>query len=937
MKTFKIFVASSNELEKERQELAKLANSLNNVLEPLNTHVIMVEWEDLDASMGVAHKQEEYNTKLRECEMCIVLYWSKFGIWTKQELDIAYSELRAGNNPKKLYVYFKNGGDKAPTPELTEFRESFDKNYGHFPSDFENFDTLKAHFLLQFMEYQNELLQDSKIVEVKDGKVLVGGKEYVDLANVPFAGNNEEYNRLKKDIKKTERLLAGMDTDDPEYEEYTKDLQQLQEKLSSMESNLWDTALMYTNLCNKKCSERLQQAMDLFAKGENERAKDILNEDVIERDIEHNLSLIKSGKNAAVNNIDSYKFKRSLLRNSHKEEDIVHARELSEKILNFCIQIGGEICDLTADAYFEFATDLVRLELYDTAIENYSKARDIYNALHQDTTMRYADVLRCIGRTYVLNDKLIKGEPILVEALKIVESNFGKENLIYIKGKKDLALYCAKIEKYEEALMYANEAYETFKNLQYNDIVIHIELLKLLAAIYRAKRDIVTYVDGECSIKQNDKDRSTAIEYYKEALALAKDYPIEQIRIICCLASIMEYSDNFFRKSKASLEEAENYYLNALEIARMFKFKEDESRIIKELANIYTQLGTPEKAIALGYEYPKPIPSDGKTLSQAIFERQQKKDIRNTELASEIADLYLKAFPREQSYAVYLSSSVDDSSFTKYERFDKDTLETIKKCQAIATEEECDIQEILLEENEDLVEKLLDHGSPFPLDMVDSVDLNDALKFSRFSMCEIDKDGHPGYSSKVWVPLSDDEFRNILIELLKRSNNYSMNMMVYQKPDLAQKIMRHLVFSMANGKFENWNPFACDMIELKGIVDNILNPFKDILHIFNSENDAMRQFAISKQIVPESGEIYNYQEESDIFHIVMNFEGTKLSFFQEGVTFIHNIYHDTECFEIEATLLMEKFGLNDPKEIFPYIKEHYNNKDALDSLKQLFM
>ena len=68
------------------------------------------------------------------------------------------------------------------------------------------------------------------------------------------------------------------------------------EKLAKMESSLWDTALMITRLSTTKCSDRLNRAMDLFSNGDNKGAQAILNEAEIEKDIEHNLNLIKLGE-----------------------------------------------------------------------------------------------------------------------------------------------------------------------------------------------------------------------------------------------------------------------------------------------------------------------------------------------------------------------------------------------------------------------------------------------------------------------------------------------------------------------------------------------------------------------------------------------------------------------------------------------------------------
>lgn len=95
MKTIKIFLASSEELKQERLELADLVENLNQRLGVLDLQIQLVKWEYLDSSIGPKHKQEEYNEALRNCEMCLVLYWTRFGDYTTYELDTAYQELCA--------------------------------------------------------------------------------------------------------------------------------------------------------------------------------------------------------------------------------------------------------------------------------------------------------------------------------------------------------------------------------------------------------------------------------------------------------------------------------------------------------------------------------------------------------------------------------------------------------------------------------------------------------------------------------------------------------------------------------------------------------------------------------------------------------------------------------------------------------------------------
>lgn len=296
MKKIKIFLASSEELKQERLELADFVEHLNHTLEKVGLQVQLVKWEYLDSSMGVQHKQDDYNDALKDCEMCIVIYWTRFGMYTKTELDTAYNRLKEGANPQKLYVYFKNEDEKnSLTPELKEFRDSFPKEYGHFENRFSNIDTLKSQFLLQFIEYQSKALKGSPLIEVRDGKISMGGKTYVDLMNVPFVGNNEDYTELLEDIEDLREWLDEHEPDHRKYAEKAAKLREKEEKKEKMEASLWDTALDITRLSNQKCSERLQRAIELFNKGDNKGASAILNEEEIYRDAEQNLNLIKLG------------------------------------------------------------------------------------------------------------------------------------------------------------------------------------------------------------------------------------------------------------------------------------------------------------------------------------------------------------------------------------------------------------------------------------------------------------------------------------------------------------------------------------------------------------------------------------------------------------------------------------------------------------------
>ena len=397
VKIIKIFVASSDELSVERTALDTMVGHLNYSLNKIGMNIILVKWEFLDASMGPLHKQEEYNRELKECEICMVLYWTKFGMYTKTELDTAYNELIAGRNPHKLYVYFKDS-EQPLTPELKEFQDSFPSLYGHFYCVFKNEDALKSHFLLQFIDYQNTQQKNSMsgLVEVKDAKVLVAGREYVDLNNVDFLGNNEEYHLLLQSIKKTKKLLAVTDVTDPEYSEYAQELQALIEKRQNMEESLWQTALTITRLSNEASSERLQHAIELFNKGDNRGANAILDETAIDRDINRNLQNIELGKAGLKNNIAELKLKIDILRNSLSDGWREQTEEIHKKIISLTEQVYGNYSEEHTDALSEAGLFYYDLGKYSEALCYLEKALEIslkiFGEKHRDVAAGYNNI-----------------------------------------------------------------------------------------------------------------------------------------------------------------------------------------------------------------------------------------------------------------------------------------------------------------------------------------------------------------------------------------------------------------------------------------------------------------------------------------------------------------------------------------------------------------
>ena len=306
-------------------------------------------------------------------------------------------------------------------------------------------------------------------------------------------------------------------------------------------------------------------------------------------------------------------------------------------------------------------------------------------------------------------------------------------------------------------------------------------------------------------------------------------------------------------------------------------------------------------------------------------------------LARKIAHLYLNKFPRLYSYGVKLVSSEDDSEGTFYFKLNNEELEVLKGFVNRPEEDlDIDLHEWLeAEEQNELLDKLLDVYSPFQLNLLSDVDLDHPLKFTRFVVRGQKSDGTLTNPEYIGVDLTDDEYVDIMTDLLKSSNHYSVNMMVYKRPEIAQKIMSHIVGVYLDGIGDYKEPFLCDLYELKVVVKSILDPFEDKLQLFESDDEGITKFVTCNQICPAGAgeEIYSEYSENDSYHCVLNFNGPYMILDQEGIK-DSGEWHDTDYFKYDARIALKKFGLEKPEELFPYLKKHYNSRDCLSSIRK---
>ena len=341
MKTIKVFIASSEELKMERLEFVDMIQQLNDSLESRGIQIKPVKWEYLDASMNAERKQTEYNNALRQCELCLVLYWTKFGEYTEEELNTAYEGLKSGENPRKLYIYFKETPDEI-TPELKEFKSRFATQYGHFYCKFENVDTMRLNFVLQLEQYlqseqyQNYLPGHDELVKIKNSQVEFCGQKVADLKNIPFAGKNPDYQRMQEDLQKLQQEIVTFETLQATTPndaiaslllQKRMDREALINRIEEMGQSLMATAKQIVSLSYTASSDRLQKAIELFENGDSKSANAVINTDMTSYDMARNaLEALKS-------NIEEFKLKVRSLQSEKPEGWLQQCIDIYEYVL----------------------------------------------------------------------------------------------------------------------------------------------------------------------------------------------------------------------------------------------------------------------------------------------------------------------------------------------------------------------------------------------------------------------------------------------------------------------------------------------------------------------------------------------------------------------------------------------------------------------------
>jgi hypothetical protein len=152
MQIKKIFLASSEELKDDRRAFELMLGRLNREWRQRDINFDILVWEDFIDSMSKEGLQKEYNKAIQECDIFVMLFFTKVGRYTLEEFETAFADLKGGTGPF-LYTFFRNDivmtgdlDDKVKT--LLEFKARL-RELKHYPTLYRNSEDLQWQFSRQ--------------------------------------------------------------------------------------------------------------------------------------------------------------------------------------------------------------------------------------------------------------------------------------------------------------------------------------------------------------------------------------------------------------------------------------------------------------------------------------------------------------------------------------------------------------------------------------------------------------------------------------------------------------------------------------------------------------------------------------------------------------------------------------------------------------------
>ena len=588
-KIIRVFLASS--IVEFVNERMAIENFIRNVSDKFEEHydvkIQPLLCENFDDAYSKVRKQEEYNEKICESELCFFIFFTKAGEYTREEFEVARKRFEETGKPK-IYTYFKVIKDEKAEQSLYDFMEELDKTLGHYYGTFEHIDTVKLRILLSLK------LQEMDFVEIKveDGNCVVDGRAVMPLTNISEFANNEIYRQLQAELAEVEekyfRLKAEYvkggcsDALYREYAEIATKRQNLLDAIEELQKNIFNMSLRLSrDSVRGEITPRQKEAYRLFEAGDIEGANAILDFAEIKNEYQRRkmLRAAEQKKDAQIF-IRETKTKIDILKTMHSySERFAEIEELYEEIVPEALDYAVETDTVLDYVWFlkdqnkqtkalEIAKQLEALyESGETEVDD-AKRADLYLAIAtvcSDLSSKKGEAERYFAMAIALYEKLAAENP--ERFIADLATSYNNAGVFYGEHKD--------MPRSMECCLRATEIFLKYKERYLRELNCYLgRTYSNVGAIY-----------SEWGMLEGAED------LYLKAITTISEFAEKDPEIFNFdLALIYSSAGHFYANYKNQPKKAETLYLQAITIFTEIA-KENSERINPDLAHTYNNAG----------------------------------------------------------------------------------------------------------------------------------------------------------------------------------------------------------------------------------------------------------------------------------------------------------------------------------------------------------
>lgn len=426
MKKIKIFLASSiDDLRIDRLEIGDFFRELNDIYEEQNIQFKLIKCENYDKALAIDGKQSEYDEEIRESDLVFFLFFTKVGIYTKHEFDVAFENFKNTQKPK-IITYFKYVNDVSEVSnEVKMFMGLLDTELHHYYNTYQSIDTLKLGILMQI-----KLMKlDSSTIDIEEGKICLNGKVVADSKNIPIFECNDNLALIRKKLNKIEKRYyelreqyeANLDDTDL-YHRYNSVAKQRNELINQIRITENEILGLVEKIAGdiepEKLSARHIEGYRLLEQGDYDGALEVLDLDEIMAEIKHNEQLVDCTIERLSLNLRELELRITTLKTSGlNENNVEEIKSIYEEAYRLVKKYG-----LSKDIILNYVYFLYHQNEFSSAIKIAEQLKYYYS--NPDETFeikKIAQLNNILGLLYYRTNRYAEAERILVNNIETIE------------------------------------------------------------------------------------------------------------------------------------------------------------------------------------------------------------------------------------------------------------------------------------------------------------------------------------------------------------------------------------------------------------------------------------------------------------------------------------------------------------------------------------